>query len=132
MMSNQDLKGAGVRFRAAGDIIRFNRAAKFPMISVGPSISSLRDSAHRPFFVSSSRPTGDFVLPFDLSYELGGWGRVRQTVAAAREEGQASAAELESVRLSLQAELACDYFELGSADARKELMDCTVAAYVDA
>src|SRR5258708_15596069 len=103
MMSNQDLKGAGVRFRAAGDIIRFNRAAQFPTISVGPSISSLRDSAHRPFFVSSSRPTGDFVLPFDLSYDLDVWGRVRLTVAAARVEAQASAADLESVPLRLPA-----------------------------
>ena len=131
-ISNQDLKAAEARFREARAMIRFNRASEFPTISVGPSISSLRDSANRPYFGSSSKPTGDFVLPFDLSYELDVWGRVRRTVAAAREEAQASAADLETVRLSLQAELAFDYFELRAADAEEQLLNDTVKAYVDA
>jgi NodT family efflux transporter outer membrane factor (OMF) lipoprotein len=131
-ISNQNLKVAEARFREARAMIRFNRAAQFPTITVGPSISSLRDSAHRPFFGSATSPTGDFVLPFDLSYELDVWGRVRRTVAAAREEAQASAADLETVRLSLQAELAFDYFELRAADAEKQLLDDTVKAYADA
>jgi NodT family efflux transporter outer membrane factor (OMF) lipoprotein len=131
-ISNQNLKAAEARFREARAMIRFNRASQFPTISVGPSISSLRDSAHRPFFGSTSRPTGDFILPFDLSYELDVWGRVRRTVAAAREEAQASAADLETVRLSLQAELAFDYFELRAADAQRQLLDDTVKAYADA
>lgn len=131
-VSNQDLKAADARFREARAMIRFNRAAEFPTITVGSSVSSLRDSAHRPFFTSATSATGDFVLPFDLSYELDVWGRVRRTVAAAREEAQASAADLETVRLSLQAELAFDYFELRAADAEKQLLDDTVAAFVDA
>ncbi|MCU1275522.1 MAG: efflux system, outer rane lipoprotein NodT family [Bryobacterales bacterium] len=131
-ISNQDLKAAEARFREARAMIRFNRASQFPTITVGPSISSLRASAHRPFFGSTSSATGDFVLPFDLSYELDVWGRVRRTVAAAREEAQASAADLETVRLSLQAELAFDYFELRAADAQKQLLDDTVKAYADA
>ena len=131
-ISNQDLKAAEARFREARAMIRVNRAAQFPTITVGPSISSLRDSAYRPFFGSAAGSTGDFVLPFDLSYELDVWGRVRRTVAAAREEAQASAADLETVRLSLQAELAFDYFELRAADAEKQLLDDTVKAYAGA
>ena len=133
-ISNQDLKAAEARFREARALIRFNRASQFPTISVGPSISAVRTSSHRPVSVSgsSSGSTGDFVLPFDLSYELDLWGRVRRTVAAAREEAQASAADLETVRLSLQAELAFDYFELRAADAQKKLLDVTVKAYADA
>src|SRR5260370_36486675 len=95
-------------------------------------MSSGRASAHRPFFGSAASPTGDFVLPFDLSYELDVWGRVRRTVAAAREEAQASAADLETIRLSLQAELAFDYFELRAADAQRQLLDDTVKAYAGA
>jgi NodT family efflux transporter outer membrane factor (OMF) lipoprotein len=71
-------------------------------------------------------------LPFDLSYELDIWGRIRQQVSAAREEAQASAADLESVRLILHAELAFDYFELRSADAQKNLLDQTVQSYREA
>src|ERR1700726_1162360 len=121
-ISNQDLKVAQARFEEARATIRSNRAAQFPTISTAPGIASIRGSANRPYFTTTSS-TGDFVLPFDLSYELDVWGRVRRTVAAAREEAQASAADLETVRLSLQAELAFDYFELRAADAQKQLLD---------
>jgi NodT family efflux transporter outer membrane factor (OMF) lipoprotein len=72
------------------------------------------------------------VLPFDLSYELDVWGRVRRTVSASREEAQATAGDLATVNLSLHAELAYDYFELRSADAQQQLLDDTVKTYQDA
>jgi NodT family efflux transporter outer membrane factor (OMF) lipoprotein len=128
--SNQDLKVAQARFQEARAAVRFNRAAEYPTISTAPGIQSLRDSPNRPYFTTTSA-TGDFVLPFDLSYELDVWGRVRRTVAASREEAQATAGDLETVSLSLHAELAFDYFELRSADAQKQLLDDTVKAYQD-
>ena len=131
-ISNQDLKAAEARFRQARAIICVNRAAQFPTLSVAPSIATLRDSTHRPFFPANPGATSDFVLPFDFSYELDLWGRVRKTVAAAREEAQATAADLETASLSLHAELAIDYFELRSSDAQKQLLDDTVKAYTDA
>jgi NodT family efflux transporter outer membrane factor (OMF) lipoprotein len=72
-----------------------------------------------------------FVMPFDLSYEVDLWGRIRRTVTAAGEEAQATAADRQTVALSLHAELAMDYFELRSADAQKRLLDDTVKAYAD-
>ena len=133
-VSNQELKAAEARLREARALIRFNRAAEFPTITTAPSLSSVRNSVHRPNYPASSgsEATGDLVLPFDLSYELDFWGRVRRTVEAAREEAQATAADLETARLSLQAELALDYFELRSADAQKQLLDDTVKAYTNA
>lgn len=131
-VSNQDLKAAEARFREARAMIRFNRASEFPTISVAPGIASLRASNHAPYASANQTPTGDFILPFDLSYELDIWGRIRQRVAATREEAQASAADLESVRLILHAELAFDYFELLSADAQKRLLDQTVQSYREA
>src|SRR5580700_12344089 len=122
---NQDLKAAEARFRQARDMIRFNRAAQFPTISTAPSISSERVSSNRPFFTTSPAPSGDFLLPFDLSYEVDLWGRVRRTVSAAREQAQATAADLETASLSLHAELAYDYFELRAADSQKRLLDDT-------
>jgi NodT family efflux transporter outer membrane factor (OMF) lipoprotein len=129
---NQDLKIAEARFRQARAMIRFNRAAEFPTISTNPSLASLRDSQNQPYFPQPATSTGQFVLPFDLSYELDLWGRVRRTVNASREEAQATAADLATATLSIQAELAYDYFELRAADAQKQLLADTVKAYADA
>jgi NodT family efflux transporter outer membrane factor (OMF) lipoprotein len=132
--SNQSLKVSEARFRQARAMIRFNRSAEFPTISTSPSVINERDSTNQPYFPAqySNNGTGNFTLPFDLSYEVDLWGRVRRTVNASREEAQASAADLETASLSLHAELAMDYFELRSADAQKQLLDDTVKAYTDA
>jgi len=131
--SNQTLKVAEARFREARAAIRFNRAAQFPTISTAPSANYVRvsDSSPNSRAKIQEASTGDFVLPFDLSYELDLWGRVRRGVAAAREEAQATAGDYGTAKLSLEAELAVDYFELRSADAQKQLLDDTVKAYTD-
>ena len=131
--SNQDLKVFEARFRQARAAIRFNRAAQFPTISTSPSATFVKNSDFSPGFPTKLKEaeTGSFVLPFDLSYEVDLWGRIRRSVAAAREEAQASAADYETAKLSLEAELAMDYFELRSADAQKKLLDDTVKAYTD-
>src|SRR5258707_4658970 len=131
--SNQELKVAEARFREARAAIRFNRAARFPTISTSPSASYVKATDYSRNFPAKIREasTGDFELPVDLSYELDLWGRVRRSVAAAREEAQASAADYETAKLSLEAELALDYFELSSADAQRQLLDNTVKAYTD-
>jgi NodT family efflux transporter outer membrane factor (OMF) lipoprotein len=132
--SNQTLKIAEANFRQARAAIRFSRASKFPTIGTAPSIAAVRDSANGPYFPASeaNNGTGDFTLPFDLLYEVDLWGRVRRTVTASREEAQASAADFETARLSLHAEVAIDYFEVRSADAQKKLLDDTVNAYSEA
>jgi NodT family efflux transporter outer membrane factor (OMF) lipoprotein len=129
-VDNQDLKTAEARFREARAMISFNRSFQFPTISTAPSVASIRDSLHKPY-TTSTMTTADFVLPFDLSWELDLWGRIRRMVAAARREAQATAADLEGARLSLHSELALDYFELRSADAQKKLLEDTVKAYTE-
>ena len=134
VVSNQNLKMADARFRQARATVRYYRAAEFPTISVSPGFQALRYSPNQAYFPSSGTGISsavDFFLPFDLSYEVDLWGRIRRSVASAGEEAQASAADLETMTLSLQAELAYDYFELRSADTQKELLDDTVKAYTD-
>jgi NodT family efflux transporter outer membrane factor (OMF) lipoprotein len=133
--NNQDLKVADARFREARALIRFNHASLYPTIGTTPFAGGLRESTNRPYFsTSSSRGNGlgDIQLPFDLNYEVDVWGRVRRTVSAAREEAQASAGDRQTVLLSLQAELAVDYFEARSADAQEKLLNDTVSYYEEA
>jgi len=132
--ANQTLQEAEANFRAARAAIRFNRASEAPTIGAAPSVGAIRDSNHQPYLnVSGANPgQGDFALPFDLDYEIDLWGRVRRTVTQAREQAQASAADLETSRLSLHAELAVDYFNLRSADAQIKLLDNTVKAFQSA
>jgi len=132
--ANQTLKAAEANFRAARANIRFNRANQAPTLSVGPSVGAVRDSVNQPYFnqANANNGSGSFTLPIDLSYEVDLWGRIRRSVTAAREQAQASAADMETVRLSLHAELAIDYFSLRSVDGQEKLLDETVKAFQDA
>ena len=77
----------------------------------------------------SPSAVSDFLLPVDFSWELDVWGRVRRSVESSSASAQASAADLEAVRLSSQAELAQDYFQLRAVDAQKRLLEDTVTAF---
>jgi NodT family efflux transporter outer membrane factor (OMF) lipoprotein len=132
--ANQTLKQADANFRAARAAVRFNRASEAPTIGAAPSVGAIRDSNNQPYLniLGANNGEGDFTLPFDLNYEIDLWGRIRRTVTQAREEAQASAADLETSRLSLHAELAFDYFDLRSADAQVKLLNDTVLAFQSA
>ena len=129
---NQNLKAAEARFREARALIQFNRSNLSPTIGTSPAAIGERESANRPYFTSTSSNTADTQLPLDLNYEIDVWGRIRHGVNAAREEAQASAADMQTALLSLQAELAMDYFEARSADAEEKLLQDTVKDYEDA
>ena len=124
--SNQSLQAADAQYRQARALIQINRAGLFPTISTAPSVNTSRSSS------TATTRAGDYAqysLPLDINYELDAWGRIHRSIAAAREEAQATAADLETIRLSLHAELASDYFELRSLDAQKALLDDTMQSY---
>ena len=147
--ANQNVKVAEARFRQARALIGFFRAGLFPLVTAGASALSVRRSTLSPFSSSgastgtpssggssggssSGASTGEFLLTGDVSYEIDLWGRIRRSVTSARDEAQATAADLENARLSIQAELAFDYFELRSADAQQQLLNDTVKAFDEA
>jgi len=132
--ANQTLKMADANFSAAHANVGFYRASEAPTIGVAPGISAVRDSAHQPYLSPTiiNGGEGNFTLPLELNYEIDLWGRIHRQVTAAREQAQASAADLANTRLSLHAELAIDYMEVRSADAQLQLLRDTVKAYTDA
>ncbi len=127
-VSNQTLKSAQAQFEQARALVRLSRAAYFPTVSVGPYATRNRLSQNRPL-ASATTDYTDLVLPADVSYEPDLWGQVRHSVESARSTAQASAALLESVNLSLHAELAADYFSARALDAETQLLNSTVDAY---
>lgn len=129
-VSNLTLRVAEDRFLEARAALRFTRAGEFPFIGVGANASRQRQSSNRALRgASSPSDYWDFLLSGEVSYEADVWGRVRRTVEASRSEAQASAADMETVHLSLHSELAQDYFALRGLDAQKQLLDSTVSAY---
>jgi outer membrane protein, multidrug efflux system len=131
--ANQDLKAAYARLLQARAAVRISRADLFPTLSVGSSATRSRTSVNSPKFPPGAAPVGNnFDLEADLSYEIDVWGRVRNAVASARANEQASAADLATLNLAIRAELATDYFTLRSEDTQQQLLDTTVADYVKA
>jgi NodT family efflux transporter outer membrane factor (OMF) lipoprotein len=130
-VSNQTVAQAEAQFRGARAAIRGARADLFPTVTAGASANASHASANRSVSGAtfSRGVTSDYQLPVDFSYEADVWGSVRRNVEATRAIAQATAADLQTVTLSMRAELAMDYFELRGLDAERALLDSTVAAY---
>jgi NodT family efflux transporter outer membrane factor (OMF) lipoprotein len=128
--ANQNIALADANFRAARAIVKESRSEYFPTVTTSPSIIVSRQSgAATHSNVSPGRQSVNYTLPFDATWEPDFWGRIRNTVVASASEAQASAADLQNVRLSVEAELAFDYYQLRSQDAEKALLDASITAY---
>ena len=133
-VSNQNVVAAFANYLAARAMVREAKAQLYPTLVVDPSVSRSRTFvAERPttstHSVSSSPYLDIYSLPLDGSWQPDFWGRARNTVKASAAQAQASAADLENTRLTAQAEVASDYFQLRGQDALEQLFDDTVTAY---
>jgi NodT family efflux transporter outer membrane factor (OMF) lipoprotein len=130
-VSNQTLKAAFEAYQSAHQQVSIQRADLFPTLGVNPSVSRTQESVHRPLYspLAGSSLYNDFQVPGSASWEPDLWGRVRHLVEASRTTAQASAADLETMSLSLHAELANEYFELRGLDLQKQLLDSTVVVF---
>jgi NodT family efflux transporter outer membrane factor (OMF) lipoprotein len=133
-VSNQNLKAAEAQYTQARALLRYYRADLFPTITVAPTATRNQYAKLR----QPSSPTfnganfTDLQIPFELSYEVDVWGRVRRTIESYRAQAQASAADLATVNLSMHAQLALDYFQARTLDAEEQLLNSTVAQYQQA
>src|SRR3984957_9297234 len=129
-VSNQSLRAAVDRYQEARDVLRQTRSAYYPLVTANVTPSQNRQSKNKALFGGTSPVNySDLVLQGGLSYEADVWGSVRHSVQSSRELAQASAADLETLRLSLHAELALDYLTLRGLDAQKQLFDTNVDAF---
>jgi NodT family efflux transporter outer membrane factor (OMF) lipoprotein len=131
--SNQNLKAAFARLQQARAQMRYVRASYLPTVTASAGASRARTSINAPQYSTvKPRTQNDLLLESDISYEIDVFGRVRNSVAAARASAEASAADLAVVDLSMHSELALDYFTLRSEDTQQSLLDRTVIDYTRA
>ncbi|MGD1095178.1 MAG: efflux transporter outer membrane subunit [Bryobacteraceae bacterium] len=126
---NQTLAMAEAQYRGARAVIRVSRSALYPTLSGGASLTGNGTSGS----TSVSRGVLNYaILEFptvEASWVPDVWGQVRRTIESNVATAQAGAANIENVRLTLQSELALDYFLLHGLDAQKLLLDNTTVAY---
>jgi NodT family efflux transporter outer membrane factor (OMF) lipoprotein len=121
-ISNQNLKAAEAAYRAATAIAFETRATLFPTVAVnGSGIRAGNGKA------GTSQPT-NYNLSAQANWTADVWGRIRRSLESSEANAEASAADLASARLSAQAALATDYYDLRMQDELKRLLTATAEA----
>jgi NodT family efflux transporter outer membrane factor (OMF) lipoprotein len=131
-VSNQTVKQAEAQYRAARAAVLSARFAYFPTISAAGSATRSSGASSRFISVSTPRTSSinnTYNLSLDASWELDLWGRLRRISESAQASAGASAADLAAARLSAQAELAQDYFQLRVTDAERKYLDDEVGGF---
>jgi multidrug efflux system outer membrane protein len=123
--SNQDLKAAFAVVNQARAAARVARAEFFPTLDANPRFGRERFSPNQePSFGAITANT--YRMPLDLSYEIDLWGRIRRGFEGARADAAASVAAFHNVMLSLEADLAQNYFSLRALDAEIAVLARTI------
>jgi outer membrane protein, multidrug efflux system len=145
--ANQNLRAAVARVSEARAVARQAEADFYPNIDFAGSGSRQRTSPNDGQLVAESvggsAPGGTkiakaftfnsaTVVPFDLSYEVDIWGKVRRAFEASGDQAQASLADFENVLLTLKADVATNYFALRSLDAQIDVQRRTIKSFQDA
>ena len=126
---SQNLRAAVARVDEARAAARLSRSRFFPEVSLDPSFERQLTSGNLPTPIPVRIPASyvnTFSVPFDMSYEVDLWGRVRRSFEGARADAEASVADYQNVLLTLSADIAVNYFLLRSLDAQVMVLDRTV------
>jgi NodT family efflux transporter outer membrane factor (OMF) lipoprotein len=127
--NNPDLAAAVAHYAQAQAYTTQLRSGFYPSLDATADAQRSRQSGNRPAAGSGPNEYSAYSIGVQASYELDLWGRVRNLVDAGIASEQASKADLESTRLSLQAELAHNYIALRGFDQQVALLRDTVVAY---
>jgi multidrug efflux system outer membrane protein len=127
--ANFDLGAAMARVDQARAVARISRADLFPAVALQPFAARERFSGNRQVQPGATHPaytTDSIDVPLDLSYEIDLFGRARRALEGARAAAEAEAAAYQGVLLSLQAEVAQDYFTIRALAAEHAFLARTV------
>jgi NodT family efflux transporter outer membrane factor (OMF) lipoprotein len=129
--NNQSIKASFENFMAARALVAEARAQYWPVINVGAGWSRSKSSGN--LRNSSTANTGQtftlWSLPASVSWTPDLWGRIRNQVHQQEYAAQASAADLELLKLTQQTAVAQYFFEVRGQDMLEQLLTETVQAY---
>jgi NodT family efflux transporter outer membrane factor (OMF) lipoprotein len=132
-VSNQNLKVSEAAYRQAVALIRQSQSPLYPTIGYTGGITQNSAGGSRSSSGLNTSTVGNSVTQFavggTLTWEIDVWGRLRRTIESDSAAAQASAADLMNARLSAQSSLVTNYFQLRISDARKRVLEQSVAAY---
>lgn len=120
--ANQDLRVAEANYRRAQALTRQARAGLMPTLTGDVSVT--RSGSGRANSTSTN-----YDLSGRASWDADLWGRVRKSIEAGVATEAATAADLQSVRLTLQSELVLNYLQLRVLDSLRQLLDETAEAF---
>ena len=137
-VSNQTVKQFEAQYSNAVALVAEARAGLFPVVALSPDVTRNGSGGTngRISSLSSGSSTGgsgrngtQYSISGTVNWDLDVWGRIRRQVESNAAAAQASAADLANAKLSAQATLAADYFDLRAEDSLAQLLTDTVAAY---
>lgn len=128
--ANQTLAQADAQYRQALAAVGTARASLFPTLNVSVAVTR----SQQPVLtgaggLANPPPANLFTLSGQVSWEPDLWGAIHANLNAAEATAEASLDSRAAVLLSLQAQLATDYFQLRTADATIRLLSDTAEAY---
>jgi NodT family efflux transporter outer membrane factor (OMF) lipoprotein len=124
-ISNQTLKASEAAYRQALAVVQEGRSGYLPTLTLNPSAQLAKSGTVGPNAIEH----GDYSAQAELDWDLDIWGRIRRTVESDVANAQATAADLAVARLSAQATLATDYFDLRATDETERLFDATITDF---
>jgi NodT family efflux transporter outer membrane factor (OMF) lipoprotein len=129
-VSNQTIAAAEAQVRISSALADQSRASWWPQLTGSVSRTESKPSSTTgPIIGNVTNKRIIDSLPLNASWEADLWGRIRRLVESGDATTKASAGDLINARLSAQATLAQDYFQLRALESQAKLLDETVAAY---
>lgn len=126
-IANQSIAQAEAQYRQAQSMVQTAAAAYFPTATATASVNRFRAASGQNVAVSGVKYL--FGAALSAAWEPDLWGSVRRQVESSEASAQASAATLQALRLSTQATLAQNYFQLRALDAQIKLLNDTAETY---
>lgn len=129
-ISNQNVAAAIAQYFQAQALVAQAESAFFPTLGATATVTREKQAVSSGSTVGGST-NNVYNLGLQASWEPDLWGSVRRQVEANQASAQASAAQVANIRLSMQATLAQNYYQMRALDAELAILNKIVSVDQD-